>query len=59
MGCEVDFGKVIHGHRRATLKVKLASLVSMVRKKIKNLANRTFGGQFAPPVGAEPSLRGM
>lgn len=47
MGCEVDFGKVIHGHRRATLKVKLASLVSMVRKKIKNLAALLAGN--SPP----------
>ena len=37
MGCEVGLGKVIHGDRRATLKVKLSSLVSTVRKEIKNL----------------------
>ena len=37
MGCEAGFGNVIHGDRRATLKVKLSSLVSIVRKEIKNL----------------------
>jgi predicted RecB family nuclease len=37
MGCEAGFGKVIHGDRRATLKVKLASLVNMVRTEITGL----------------------
>jgi predicted RecB family nuclease len=47
MGCDAGFGKVIHGDRRATLKVKLSSLVSMVRKEIKNLTALLAGN--SPP----------
>jgi predicted RecB family nuclease len=47
MACETGFGKVIHGDRRATLKVKLSSLVSMVRKEIKNLSALLAGN--SPP----------
>ena len=47
MGCEAGFGKVIHGDRRATLKVKLSSLVSMVQKEIKDLTALLAGN--SPP----------
>jgi len=47
MGSEAGFGKVIHGDRRATLKVKLSSLVSMARKEIKDLTALLAGN--SPP----------
>jgi predicted RecB family nuclease len=37
MGCDVSFGKIIHGDGHATFKVKLSSLVSTVRKEIASL----------------------
>jgi len=47
MGCEAGFGKVIHGVRHATLKVKLSSLVSMARKEINDLTALLAGN--SPP----------
>jgi predicted RecB family nuclease len=47
MGCEAGFGKIIHGDRRATLKVKLSSLIIMVRKEIRNLTSLLAGN--SPP----------
>ena len=41
------FGKIIHGDRRATLKVKLSSLIIMVRKEIRNLTSLLAGN--SPP----------
>src|SRR5262245_44148487 len=38
MGCDVSFGKIMHGEGHATFKVKLPSLVSTVRKEITGLA---------------------
>jgi predicted RecB family nuclease len=38
MGCDVSFGKIMHGEGHATFKVKLSSLVSTVRKEITGLA---------------------
>ena len=37
MGCDVSFGKIMHGDGHATSKVKLSSLVSAVRKRITGL----------------------
>jgi predicted RecB family nuclease len=47
MGCEAGFGKIIHGDRHATLKVKLSSLIIMVRKEIRNLTSLLAGN--SPP----------
>ena len=49
MGCEADFGKVIHGDRQATLKVKLSPLISTVRKEIENLT-ALLAGTSAPEL---------
>jgi predicted RecB family nuclease len=37
MGCNVSFGKIMHGDGHTTFKVKLSSLVSTVRKEITGL----------------------
>jgi predicted RecB family nuclease len=37
MGCNMSFGKIIHGDSHATSKVKLSSLVSTVRKEVASL----------------------
>src|SRR5215469_7439763 len=37
IGCEAGFGKVIHGDRRVTFKVKLSPLVGLVQQEIKKL----------------------
>jgi predicted RecB family nuclease len=38
LGREISFGKIIHGDNRATLKVKISTLVGEVRKRINEIA---------------------
>jgi len=38
LGREISFGKIIHGDNRATLKVKISTLVGEVRKRIDEIA---------------------
>jgi hypothetical protein len=56
MGCNVNFGKIMHGDGHATFKVKLSSLVSTVRKEITGLT-ALLGRQFSARPCAEPALR--
>ena len=55
MGCNVSFGKIMHGDGHATFKVKLSSLVS--RCKRDHGPHRTLGRQFAARPCTEPALR--
>ena len=56
IGRDVSLGKIMHGDGHATLKVKLSSLVSAVRKRDHG-THRTLGRQFAARPCAEPALR--
>ena len=39
VGCEVGLGKILHGDRHATLKVKVSSLAGEVRKRIGDITS--------------------
>jgi len=43
VGREVNVGKIVHGNRHATLKVKTPALVSEVRKRIKHITTLLTG----------------
>jgi predicted RecB family nuclease len=47
VGGEVDFGKIVHGDRRCTLKVKTRAFASEVQKRIKDIAKLLNGN--SPP----------